>query len=120
MSPHHTDFSVVSSHTTNLSFGERPVNFPVSTASAPVSVKTPSPLTMDSSTSSAGVRFQYASSMFLIPRSATVASFAFKPNSFMFAISLTAKKGKIYQKDQLLALQTVWIIFVNVYRFPFG
>ena len=83
ISPHQTDFSVVSSQTMNLSFGERPVNFPVSTASAPVSVNMPSPPRMVSSTSSAGCKFQYASATFFKPRSAMVASFAFRPNSFM-------------------------------------
>ena len=57
-SPHQTEFSVFSSHTTNLSFGDRPVNSPVSIAKAPVFVKTPCPFKIVSSTNSAGDKFQ--------------------------------------------------------------
>ena len=42
----------------NRSFGERPVNSPVSIARAPVSVSIPSPVIIQSSINSEGERFQ--------------------------------------------------------------
>src|SRR5574343_845197 len=87
-SPHHTEFSVVSSHTINLSFGDLPVNSPVSAASAPESTKVPSPRVIASSTSSAGVKFQYAAATLANQRSATVALADFKPNSLVINFCL--------------------------------
>src|SRR5262245_48598004 len=91
ISPHQTLPAVISSVTRNLSLGERPVNFPVSTARAPVSVKVPSPRIMVSSTSSAGERFQYTSSTCFKPISDRDVFFAFKPNSFILNKILSDK-----------------------------
>ena len=67
ISPHQMLSFVLSSHTINLSFGERPVNSPVSTANAPVSERTPCPSIIVSSTNSAAVKFQYAAETFAKP-----------------------------------------------------
>ena len=83
-SPHHTEFSVFSSNTTKRSFGDLPVNSPVSIAIAPVSVKTPCPLMIVSSTNSAGVKFQNTFPKLVKPiESFKLACFPRLPNSFI-------------------------------------
>ena len=59
MLPHHTSSLVFASATVNLSLGDRPVNFPVSPASAPVLVILPSPRATAESKSWSNVRFLF-------------------------------------------------------------
>ena len=84
MSPHQTASSVFSSQTINLSFGDLPVNSPVSMASAPLSASTPIPFKMVSSTNSAGDKFQNALATFPKPNSSKLAVSGLIPNSFIY------------------------------------
>ena len=83
ISPHQTASLVIISSTMKRSFGDLPVNSPVSIAKAPVLVKTPSPRTSVSSINCAGSKFQYAAATLLKPNVEIEAFTAFLPYSFI-------------------------------------